>query len=46
MWDEQADYFSQRYQVVRYDQRGHGMTDRTGWRILLPLLLISTNFAG
>jgi 3-oxoadipate enol-lactonase len=26
MWDEQAHYFSRRWQVLRYDTRGHGRT--------------------
>jgi 3-oxoadipate enol-lactonase len=29
MWDEQAAYFSRKYQVVRYDGRGHGESQST-----------------
>lgn len=29
MWDEQAAYFSTRYQVIRYDARGHGGSQST-----------------
>lgn len=29
MWDEQAAYFSRKYQVVRYDARGHGESHST-----------------
>lgn len=29
MWDPQVDYFAERYQVIRYDLRGHGLTGGT-----------------
>jgi 3-oxoadipate enol-lactonase len=29
MWDEQAAYFSKKYQVIRYDARGHGESQST-----------------
>ncbi len=30
MWDEQADLFSKRFRVLRYDTRGHGLSSAPG----------------
>ena len=30
MWDPQWEYFQNRFQVIRYDLRGHGKTGRSG----------------
>ncbi len=39
MWDEQAAYFSARYRVLRYDQRGHGQTDAPAGRYSFATLI-------
>jgi len=39
MWDAQAAYFSSRFRVLRYDQRGHGGTDAPGGRYTFDLLV-------
>ncbi len=39
MWDEQADALKDKFRVLRYDQRGHGMTDVTPGRYAYDTLL-------
>lgn len=39
MWDPQADHFSQRFRVLRYDQRGHGRTEAPAGRYSFATLL-------
>ena len=39
MWNEQSDFFSDRYRVLRYDQRGHGLTDAPPGRYDFNILI-------
>jgi 3-oxoadipate enol-lactonase len=39
MWDEQAAYFSRRYRVLRYDQRGHGQSEAPEGRYSFDTLI-------
>jgi 3-oxoadipate enol-lactonase len=39
MWDEQAAYFSPKFRVLRYDQRGHGMTEAPAGRYSFDILI-------
>jgi 3-oxoadipate enol-lactonase len=39
MWDEQAAAFKDSYRVLRYDQRGHGLTDAPAGRYSYDTLL-------
>lgn len=39
MWDEQADYFADRFRVLRYDQRGHGESEAPAGRYNFDLLM-------
>lgn len=39
MWDDQAAHFSNRFRVLRYDQRGHGKTDAPEGRYTFDLLM-------
>lgn len=39
LWDEIADALSKRFQVLRYDQRGHGQSEATPSPYSFPLLL-------
>jgi 3-oxoadipate enol-lactonase len=39
MWDEQATYFSQKFRVLRYDQRGHGTTEAPAGRYSFDILI-------
>jgi 3-oxoadipate enol-lactonase len=39
MWDEQAAQLSSQFRVLRYDQRGHGLTDAPAGRYTFDLLI-------
>jgi len=39
MWDEQAEQLRDRYRVLRYDQRGHGLTEAPPGRYTFELLI-------
>ena len=36
MWDDQFDFFAQKYKVVRYDMRGFGQSPPVGGRLPAP----------
>ena len=39
MWDPQAAYFAAHYRVLRYDQRGHGLTEAPAGRYSFDILI-------
>jgi 3-oxoadipate enol-lactonase len=39
MWDDQAAHFARKFQVLRYDQRGHGQTDAPDGRYTFGVLI-------
>src|SRR3954447_18199411 len=39
MWDQQAAALADKFQVVRYDQRGHGKTEAPAGRYTFDLLI-------
>lgn len=40
MWDPQADHFSRTYRVLRYDQRGHGLSQVPAGRYSFATLIL------
>ena len=41
-WEEQIEYFSKRYQVVVFDVRGHGKSDKPAGPYSIPLFARDT----